>query len=106
MAILADLKARLEKIFSRGVEDAQAAAHSSAGQILIKAAEDLAPLIPDGREAALVATKLEEAAMWADHALHLASTTAQTAAPPAAAATTGTASDAGASAASGGTPAP
>jgi hypothetical protein len=44
-------------------------AHTSARQILHSAADLLNDLIPDGREKALVMTKLEEAMFWANAGL-------------------------------------
>lgn len=40
--------------------------HTSARQILRRAADDLNQLVPEGREKAIVMTKLEEAMMWAN----------------------------------------
>jgi hypothetical protein len=40
--------------------------HTSARQILRRAADELNELVPDGREKSIVVTKLEEAMMWAN----------------------------------------
>lgn len=43
--------------------------HTSARQILRRAADELNDLVPDGREKSIVMTKLEEAMFWANAGL-------------------------------------
>jgi hypothetical protein len=55
--------------FHSAPDEARANDHTSARQILHSAADLLNDLIPDGREKALVMTKLEEAMFWANAGL-------------------------------------
>lgn len=51
------------------VTDVEDAAHSQVATTLTNVAKELLPLLPDGREASLVVTKLQEASHWAHQAV-------------------------------------
>ena len=73
MGLLADIEKRFT-IVPRVISDVETAARSQVGQALLDAGKIVLSLLPEGREAALVITKLEEAEQWAHKALAAGST--------------------------------
>lgn len=69
MSLLDDIEKRFTTTADRVVSDAEAAARSNIGQTLLAAGKEILPLLPEGREASLVITKLEEVESWAHRAL-------------------------------------
>ena len=69
MSLLSDIEKRFEGTAERVVSDAEKVARSQIAQQLLSAARTIVPLLPEGREASLFVTKLEEAEAWARKAL-------------------------------------
>lgn len=77
MSLLDDIERRFTIDADRVVSDAEKAAKTKIGTALVDVAKVIVPLVPEGREAALVLTKLEEVEAWAHRALATASTVTQ-----------------------------
>jgi hypothetical protein len=73
MTLLSDIESRFTTVARVTITDLEAASKSEIGQALEDAARKILPLIPEGREAALVVTKLQEVEAWAHRALAAAS---------------------------------
>lgn len=69
MSLFDDIEKRFTTDANRLLSDAETAARSHVGQVLLGAAKEIVPLLPEGREASLVVTKLEEVESWAHRAL-------------------------------------
>ena len=83
-AIREDVEGRFRAVaraLLSGVDETQAELHSQVGQTIEGAALTVLGLIPEGREASLVLTKLEEAMLWAHEALAKGAGGAQPAQP-------------------------
>lgn len=75
MPLLDDIERRFTTEADRVVTDAEKVAKSKIGQVLLAAGKEILPLLPEGREASLIVTKLEEAEAWAHRALQSSAVT-------------------------------